>query len=299
MFYMSAHVKSINSVSKKRHNNADRPIVKLFAKIFLYVIPGIYAITCIFPIIWLFYTSFRTKTQFSKNVLALPESLYLENFKYVFTELNVGRYLFNSARITFFVLILVLLFSFINGYFISRFRFRFRNIMYATYMCNLFIPIHAILVPTYILIVKAGLQDRWYSIILPIVCMELTTATFLIQSYIATIPPQLEEAAAIDGSSFTRTLFTIILPAAKPILVTIGIITFFHCWNEFAYSLISYQSEKNFTISLALMRFKGDYFTDYPRIMATIFVCIMPALLLYSFFSQQIIKGMMAGAIKG
>lgn len=273
--------------------------MRFFGKILLYTIPGIYAVTCIFPIIWLFYTSFRTKTQFSVNVLALPETLYLDNFKYVFTELNVTRYLFNSARITFFVLILVLLFSFINGYFISRFRFRFRNVLYATYMCNLFIPVHAILVPTYILIVKAGLQDRWYSIILPIVCMELTTATFLIQSYISTVPPQLEEAAAIDGSSFTRTLFTIVLPATKPILATIGIITFFHCWNEFVYSLITYQNEKYFTISLALMRFKGEYFTDYPRIMATIFVCIMPALLLYIFFSQQIIKGMMAGAIKG
>jgi len=291
---------NIRISNKTSHNiNTEKSALKLIAKLLLYIIPGIYAVTCIFPIVWLFYQSFRTQTEFSVNVLALPKSLYLENYIYVFTKLNVLKYMFNSTRITAFVLLLTLLFSFINGYFISRFRFRFRNLLYGTYMCSLFIPIHAILVPTYILVVRVGLHDKWFSTILPIVCLELTTATFLVQSYVSSVPTELEEAAAIDGSSFTRTLFTIILPTVKPILVTIGIITFFHCWNEFAYSLIMYQSEKNFTISLALMRFKGEYFTDYPRIMTTIFVCIIPALLLYVLFSQQIIKGMMAGAIKG
>lgn len=297
---MSSQVDNIMTKNKIRHSmNAGESAMKAGVRLLLYLIPGIYAITCIFPIVWLFYQSFRTQTEFSVNVLALPKSLYLENYNYVFTKLNVLKYMFNSARITAFVLLLTLFFSFINGYFISRFRFKFRNVLYGTYMCSLFIPIHAILVPTYILVVKLGMHDRWFSTILPIVCLELTTATFLIQSYVSTVPAELEEAAAIDGSSFSRTLFTIILPAVKPILVTISIITFFHCWNEFAYSLIMYQSEKHFTISLALMRFKGEYFTDYPRIMTTIFVCIIPALILYVLFSKQIIKGMMAGAIKG
>ncbi len=296
---------SVQTNSATMYSKAKRYIVKsgsagsITAKALMYLLPGIYAITCIFPIIWLFYTSFKTQTEFSVNVLALPKKLNIANYEYVFTKLNIGRYMFNTVRITFFVLMLVLLFSFINGYFISRFRFKLRNVLYGTYMASLFIPIQAILVPTYILVVKMGLHDKWFSTILPIVCLELTTSTFLVQGYISTIPIEMEEAAAIDGSSFTRTLFTIIFPTVKPILVTIGIITFFHSWNEFTYSLIIFQSEINYTVPLALMRFKGDYFTDYPRIMTTIFVCMIPALILYFAFSQQIIKGMMAGAVKG
>ena len=167
------------------------------------------------------------------------------------------------------------------------------------YMSNLLVPIHAILVPVYIIFVKLGLSNHWYSTILPCICMELTTSIFLVRSYVDTIPRELEEAASIDGSSFTRTLLLIILPLIKPVVVTCGIISFFHVWNEFPFSLILFSNEKDYTLPLMLMRFKGEYFTDYPRVMTSLFVSIIPALVIYSLFSKQIIKGMMAGAIKG
>ena len=112
-------------------------------------------------------------------------------------------------------------------------------------------------------------------------------------------PRELEEAAAIDGSSFSRTLFSIILPVCKPILVTIGIIQFFSLWNEFTYSLILLSDERLKTISVGLTIFKGQYSTDYPQMMAAMFMAILPAIILYFAFSKQIIKGMVAGAVKG
>ena len=270
-----------------------------FLKAILYLIPGIYAATCIFPIVWLAYTSFKTNTEFSANILGLPRRLYLGNWEYTLQKLNISHYLFNTARITVIVILLTLVLSFINGYFIARFRFMFRRAIFGLYMCNLFVPVHAVMVPTYILFVKLGMNNHWWSTILPIVCMELTTSTFLVNGYVSSIPTEMEDAAAIDGSSFSRTLLTIVLPMVRPILVTIGIITFFHGWNEFAYGLVMFKNEVYYTVPLALQRFKGEYFTDYPRIMTTIFVCIIPALLLYIFFSKYIIQGMMTGAIKG
>ena len=264
------------------------------------LIPALYAVTCIFPVVWLFYTTFKTQPEFSIDVLALPKSFTnFTNYSYVLTQMPVVKAMFNTLRVTVIVLFCVVLFSFINGYFLARFKFRGSRELSVLYMSNLLVPIHAILVPVYIIFVKIGLSNHWYSTILPCICMELTTSIFLVRSYMDTIPKELEEAASIDGSSFTRTLITIVLPLVKPVLVTCGIISFFHVWNEFPFSLILFSNEKDYTLPLMLMRFKGEYFTDYPRVMTSLFVSIVPALVIYSLFSKQIIKGMLAGAVKG
>ncbi len=276
-----------------------RNVLARAGRFFLHLISGLFAASCIFPVIWLAYTSFKTKTEYTVDILGLPGSLYLGNWSYVIQNLNLGLYLLNTARITLFIIILTLIASFINGYFISRYEFRFRKLIFGAYMSNLFVPVHAVMVPTYILFVKLGFNNHWWSTILPVVCMELTTSTFLVNAYVSTVPVELEEAAAIDGSSFSRTLFTIILPIIRPILTTVGIITFFHSWNEYAYSLVMFKKERYYTISLALQRFQGEYFTDYPRMMTTIFACILPALLIYCLFSRYIMEGMVAGAVKG
>lgn len=278
----------------------DRNVKYYLGTTVINLIPALYAVTCIFPVIWLFYTTFKTQPEFSIDVLALPKSFTnTANYSYVLTQMPVIKAMLNTLRVTVIVLFFVVLFSFINGYFLARFKFRGSRGLSILYMSNLLVPIHAILVPVYIIFVKIGLSNHWYSTILPCICMELTTSIFLVRSYMDTIPRELEEAASIDGSSFTRTLIMIVLPLVKPVLVTCGIISFFHVWNEFPFSLILFSNEKDYTLPLMLMRFKGEYFTDYPRVMTSLFVSIIPALVIYSLFSKQIIKGMLAGAVKG
>jgi len=273
--------------------------LSVIGRIIINLIPAFYAITCVIPVVWLFYSTFKTMTEFSANVLALPGSFNTANYEYVLTRVPLLQSMFNTIRVTVFVLFFVILLAFVNGYFLARFKFFFKKFISGLYLCSLFIPVHAILVPTYIMFSGLGINNKWYSTILPCVCMELTTTIFLVMGYVKTVPRELEEAAYIDGSSFTRTLFTIIFPVVKPVLVTCGIIVFFHIWNEFPFSLILLDKEKLYTLPLALMRFRGDYVTDYPRIMTSMFVSIVPALFIYVCFSKQIIKGMMTGAIKG
>lgn len=265
----------------------------------LNIVPIIFSISCIIPVIWLAYSTLKTNTQFESSIIALPKSFNLDNYKYVFQTTPIGLYLWNTLRNTVFTLLLVIFFGFINGYFLSRFQFKLRTPLFGFYVSNFFIPIHALLVPTYILFSYFSLTNKWYSTILPVACMQLPTTIFLVCSYMSTIPKELEEAAAIDGSSFSRTLFSIILPIVMPVLITSGIISFFHCWNEFSYSLILFSNEKFYTISLALTRFRGENRIDYPKMMTAMFIAMAPALLLYVAFSKEIIKGMVAGAVKG
>jgi len=271
-----------------------------YIRIFLLnIVPILFSISCIIPVIWLFLSTLKTSAQFESSIIALPKSFNIENYKYVFETTPISRYIWNTLRNTAIILFLVLFFGFTNGYFLARFRFKLRTPLFGFYVSNLFIPIHALLVPTYIMFSFIGFTNKWYSTILPVASIELPVTIFLVTSYVSTIPKELEEAAAIDGSSFSRTLFSIILPIVTPVLVTAGIIAFFHCWNEFSYSLILFNKEKLYTISLALTRFKGENRIDYPKMMTAMIITMFPALLLYISFSKQIIKGMVAGAVKG
>ena len=133
----------------------------------------------------------------------------------------------------------------------------------------------------------------------PYVAFGMPLAMVLTESFIKTIPRSFEEAAYIDGASFLHTMFMIILPLAMPILATVTIITFFYCWNEFSFALVLTSDDAARTIPVGLTMFKSAYTTDYPSLMAGILVSLLPVMILYYVCSDRIIKGMMAGAIKG
>jgi raffinose/stachyose/melibiose transport system permease protein len=259
----------------------------------------LYSITCIYPIFWMFYSTVKTTRDFESNIIGLPREIRFDNYINILTGSKIVAYFFNTVRNTAVSLVFIIFFGFINGYFISRFRFRGRGILYAFYMLGMLVPIHALLIPIYILFSKAGITDHWYTVALPNIAFNLPISIFLIESYIATIPKELEEAAVIDGSGFSRTLFTIIFPLVTPILVTVGIISFFNCWNEFSFSLVLLKRQILFTLPLGLTMFKGIYQADYPKMMTTMVIAMIPAMVIYFSFSKKIIQGMMSGAIKG
>ena len=258
-----------------------------------------FSITCIFPIIWLFYSSLKTQAEFSNNPLALPASPSFRHYYTVLFETEMYKWIINTVRTTAISLVLIILISFVVGYFLSRFKFRGRDAMYGFYMLGVLVPMHALMIPMYIQFHTLGLDNHWFSLIIPYVSFGLTIGVFLVESSMHSIPTDLEEAAAIDGASFTRTLFSIMMPIAKPVLVTIGIIQFFSCWNEFSFALILISDEGLKTIPVGLTMFKGAYQTEYPKMMTGMFVAMLPAMILYFCFSGKIIQGMVAGAVKG
>jgi raffinose/stachyose/melibiose transport system permease protein len=245
------------------------------------------------------YSSVKTIRDFDSNIIGLPTTIDIGNYVYVLTSGRIGTYMFNTVRNTAISLLFVIFFAFINGYFISRFKFPGRRLLYNLYMVGMLVPIHALLVPLYILFTRTSMDNKWFTVVLPNVAFNLPISIFLIESYIGTIPRELEEAALIDGSTFSRTLFTIIFPLSMPILVTVGIMGFFSCWNEFTFSLVLLKDQNLFSLPLGLTLFKGMYQSNYPRMMTTMIIALFPALIIYIAFSKKIIQGMMSGAIKG
>ena len=231
--------------------------------------------------------------------MALPKAFNLKNYISVFKETNMLLYIGNSFRNTVLAVVIIIICAFLAGYVLSRYRFKGRNLIYNYFIVGMLIPIHALLVPMYIQFKEAGLTNHWYTLLLPYIAFGLPISIMLIESYIQSIPKELEEAAAIDGCGFFRTMFSIVFPMTGPIMATAAIIQFFAVWNEFSFALILVSKESLRTVPVGLTMFKGAYTVDYPRMMAGILVTMLPVMLLYFIFSKRIIESMVAGAVKG
>jgi len=269
--------------------------------LFLNLILIIYSASCIFPLVWLFYSSLKVKRVFNADIMGLPKNPTFSNYIKILTNKDYHIYesVFNSFRTTILSVIIIVIFGFIIGYILARIKFVGNRILYIIFLMGMLIPIHSLLVPIYVVFNKTGLGNHWYTLIIPYVAFGFPIAIFLVEGYIKAIPISLEEAAAIDGSSFSRTMFLIMFPICKPILTTIAIIQTFSCWNEFSFALVLIKNQRLQTVPLAMTQFTGQFSSDYPKIMAAMFITMLPIVLFYFVFSKQIIKGMVSGAVKG
>ena len=274
---------------------------KLIGGFFMNLILWIFSLICIFPLVWMLYSSFKEKRAFNADIIGLPKSPTLINYIRILTnkDYHLGESMWNSVRTTVLSIIMIVLFSYIVGYILARVRFKLNRALYAMFLMGMLIPVHSLLVPIYVVFRNCGLSNRWFTLLLPYVSFGLPMGIFLVEGYVKGIPVSLEEAAAIDGSTFSKTLFQVILPICKPILVTVAIIQVFSCWNEFSFALVLIKSVGLQTVPLALTQFKGQFASDYPKQMAAMLITMAPIVVLYFAFSKQIIKGMVSGAVKG
>lgn len=284
-----------------KNEKISHPVRKGVLGFFLNAILIIFSLTCIFPIVWMLYSSLKEKRAFNADIVGLPKKPTLINYTRILTnpDYHLSESMLNSIRTTCLSIILIVLFSFIVGYILARVSFKFNRILYAMFLMGMLIPIHSLLVPIYVVFRQCGMSNQWFTLLFPYVSFGLPMGIFLMEGYVKGIPVSLEEAAAIDGSGFSHTLWHIIMPICKPILITIAIIQVFSCWNEFSFALVLIKDVGLQTVPLALTQFKGQFASDYPKQMAAMLITMSPIVILYFTFSKQIIKGMVAGAVKG
>lgn len=257
------------------------------------------SISCIFPVVWLVYSSLKSQQEFAVSSLSLPTQLHFSNYAEAFATANFGTFVFNSAKNGFLSLIIVVIISFVMGYLISRYRFRGRNLVYLVLMAGIMIPVHALMVPLFIQFKGLGALNKWFTLIPVYVAFEIPVSVFLIDSYLKGVSTDMEDAASIDGAGILRTMFSIIMPICKPVMATVIILTFMHVWNEFPFAQILVSSKALKTIPVGLTYFTTDHSTDYTLLMAALSMATLPVILIYLAFYNKIMEGMMAGAIKG
>ena len=161
------------------------------------------------------------------------------------------------------------------------------------------VPIHVTLLPIFMMAVRTGMYDSIWALVGPYVAFNLPISVFILTTFMATIPKDLEEAAKIDGCSLYGIFWRIMLPLVKPGLATLVIYDGVNIWNEFSFALTLTQTAGNRTLPLAVQEFQGQYSMNIPMIMTVLFISILPMVIVFIFGQDKLIKGMMAGAVKG
>lgn len=263
----------------------------------------------LFALVWLvvagspflFMVLSTLKEQFeilTSGVFSLPRALYLENYRVVLTG-QFWTYFRNSVVVVGFSLVLLLFISACAAYPLSRFRFRLNKPIFGLIVAAMSVPVHVTLIPIFVMTSGLGIYDTVWALIGPYVAFNLPISVFILTTFMAGIPRELEEAADIDGCGKYRTFFAIMLPLSKPGLATLAIYNAVNMWNEFSFALVLTQSVKNRTLPLAIWEYQGQYANNTPLIMTVLTLSVVPMIVAFIIGQDKLIKGMMAGAVKG
>ncbi|CAM3798935.1 MULTISPECIES: carbohydrate ABC transporter permease [Paenibacillus] len=258
-----------------------------------------YAILTLYPLYWLFTSAFKSNQDFFTNPYGLPKEWMSENIFRAWELGNMGRAMLNSTVVTMISVALTILLSVLAAYVLSRFQFPFKKAVVVLFTTGLLIPIHSTLVPLFIMMKNIGLLDTYGALILPYTAFELPIAIFLSMAYMSSIPREIEEAAMIDGSGWWGIFGRMILPLCMPIVATISILAFLRFWNDFSFALVFINTQALKTLPLSLSLFSDGFGTDYALTMGAMAIAVIPTIVAYLILQEQIMKGMVAGSIKG
>lgn len=272
----------------------------IFNRFLIYIIFIIFAILTLYPLIWLFYSSFKPQLEIIRDSFALPQDPTISNYTQAIIKGKLNIYAINSIIYTFVSTGLVIIFSMMASFAFAKIKNRATPFLYNSFLIGLLITIQAILIPLFISMTRIGLRDTRIGIVLIYVAINLPLAVYLGTEFVKAIPDSLIESAQIDGASYFRIFFKIILPMCKPVMVTILIFTALACWNEFMLALVFTSSDSVRSLPVGIFSFSGPLATEYGMQFAALVIGMTPMILLYTIFHKQITRGFAAGgAIKG
>ncbi|MCR5716422.1 MAG: carbohydrate ABC transporter permease [Lachnospiraceae bacterium] len=251
------------------------------------------------PFFFMVMNSFRKQfDMLQQGVFHLPDPWIVTNYVTVVTNGFFGYFL-RSVIVVAISLILMLIISSCAAYPLARMKFKLNVLIYAGIVAMMSVPMHVTLIPIFKMTTSIGLYDTLQSLIGPYVAFALPMSVFILTAFMKTIPKEIEESAEIDGCNRYQNFFRMILPLSKSGLATLAIYNGVTMWNEFAFANTLLISPWNKTLPLALGQFKGEHSLDIPMIMSVLTLSVLPMIILFIIFQDKLVKGMMAGAVKG
>ncbi len=280
-------------------------------KLFVYVAMITLAITIIVPVGWVFMASVKENAEFYGNPWALPAGFYWSNFTDAFQEANMGSYMWNSVMVTAIALLILLAVALPAAYVLARFEFTGSKFFKTMFRTGLFINISFIVVPIFLMLLDwdSGLKtlmgntfflNNRFILALVYAATALPFTIFLLSSYFETLPHDFEEAAYIDGAGYFKTMITVMIPMAKPSIITVILFNFLAFWNEYILALTLMPGEKK-TLPVGLVNLMAAEraAANYGRLYAGMVIVMLPTLILYVMVQKQLTQGMTAGGVKG
>lgn len=268
-------------------------------KIVIYICLVFWAVTTVFPFLWVFNNSFKPSAEVIRTSFSLPHEFTWNNYINAFSKQNILVAYKNSLLISGTVTIGIMILSSMMAFGLTRYRFKGKGFINALISASLMFPVFATIVPVFRMMTQWGFGNKNISVILPQIAGNLSFATIVMVGFMASIPLEMEEAAYMEGANVFQVFGKIIVPLSKASLSTVAIFSFLWSYNDLFVQKIMIRDRTKYPISALLEEISSKYGTDYGLMASAVTLIVVPVLIVYIFLQKNIIKGLTAGAVKG
>jgi ABC-type glycerol-3-phosphate transport system permease component len=262
---------------------------------------SLFVALALLPYIWILSTAFKDFSEiFTIPIRLIPRHITFNNFKAViYGQMHFNQKFINSLIVTIATTLLSLVLSLPCAYALTRFKMKGKRFLLQTVLISQMIPIVVLLIPLYIVIVKLGLINTLSSLVIANLTFSVPFAVWILYGFFSRLPISVEESAMIDGCSRFQILVRIVLPSAMPGIAASAAYTFISAWQEYIFALTFIDSQRKFTLPVALTSYIGQYGTQWGNMMAASLLITLPVLVLFFGVQTLLVKGLTAGAVKG
>ena len=275
---------------------------------FISLFIGIFAFVWMVPILWTFWTSLRPYQDIIEiGVFSRPDTLNLGNYAEAYRQMEIWGYLKNSFLVAIPAVVLTLFFGSLLAFVVTRYSFRFNLYLLLLFTAGNLLPVQLVYAPLFKMYIWFGdlvgnrniLYDSYLGLILVHVALQVGFATFVMSSYMKTIPKEISESAMVDGASVFRHYWNVILPLLRPPLAALSVLMVTWIYNEFFWAIVMIKSDNKRPITSALGRLQGEYVTDFNLLAAGAIMAALPTLIIFFILKRQFVSGLTLGSTKG
>ncbi|MDF2871361.1 MAG: binding-protein-dependent transport system inner rane component [Anaerocolumna sp.] len=259
----------------------------------------LWAITTIYPFLWVINNSFKPSKEVINTSFALPKDFTLENYSNAFEKQNILKAYKNSLIISGTVMVVCMLLGAMMAFGMTRYRFRGKAVIHSLLLASLMFPVYSTIIPVFRNMAGVGLLNQPISVILPQAAGNLSFAAVILMGFLKGLPTTFEEAAYLEGAGVARIFTTIILPFLRPSMATVAVFSFLWSYNDLLTQLIMIRKHSSLPVSALLIDISSKYGTDYGLMASCVTLIVIPVLIIYFILQKYIIKGLTAGAVKG
>lgn len=284
----------------KRQKYSNRGIespVSRWVKNIISLVLVLYSSLSLFLIGNTILSSFKTKSDLINNTIGWPKSFTLDNYAIVLGEEHFFRYFLNSVVLVGASLICLELVSSMVAYGLSQYEFKGKGALQTYFLVGLMFPIQLGILPLFVMLTKVHLNNRLLGLVL-IYTANLSFPVFTFSKFFKELPTSVMESARIDGATELQIYTKIVVPISKPVLFTVGLLNFVQLWNDFFMPLVFLTKIDVRTLTLAIYNYSANFLANWNKIFAAVTVALIPVIIIYFAFSEQIVAGLTGGAVK-
>lgn len=269
----------------------------------LFIVLAIVSLFFIVPLVWIVASALRPAGSLYQyaNPLTwrtfIPSKPTLENFVHIFSKLNFGRAIANSLFVSLVTILLTVFVSSMAGFSLAKFSFRGKNLVFAIVLITFMVPFESIVIPLYILVKQLKIDNTYWALILPGVANGL--AIFLFRQFFSEVPSEIMEAARIDGASWFRIYWRILLPLSMPAIVTVIVMVFMFQWNSLFWPLVATHSSRFEVVQVAIASHRSTESTSWANLFSSAIAGSLPPVILFLFLQKYFVRGISGTGLKG